>query len=262
MQVVNLTPEVEEARASTLKRWQLVAKYGSRWYREQKAQDEVVELLRSLLDNRYLLIRGLKSDGQSTPLPPLLVGPSGAYLLAVWPNAGFYRIREEYWEVMQRNSRRYRLAKPNIVRTALDQAKAAEQFLEKVLGERVPVKPIMVFTNPGVDIDPVNPAVKPLLIDGLKRYFARLAKDSEVVLTPKQVLRVFEAVSSRKSAAPERPKKKTRPKKRRSSKTLKKVERYFNFTPRQWAILGILATITLCVSIGVVFYLLYANTVY
>jgi len=260
MQVIDLTKPTEEKKQGGLKSLRAVLQFGNSEKAAQQAQEKVISVLRALLDTHYLLVRGLRLPGQEEPLPPLLVGPQGAYLLAVWHKPGFYRIREGYWEVLQRNH--YRLAKPNEVQKVLMQAAAAEKFLERILHTHVPVKPMMIFTNPGTDVDSVRPAVRPLLIDGLKRFVSRMVKEEETVLTPQQVLDVFEAVSPTVRAESAVPKRKPHPKPRREPQALRKVERTLNFTKRQWIILGVLASITMCVTIGVIFYVLYAASTY
>lgn len=234
-----LKPKPGQKEVDWMTRTRVVLKHGWAWYQRHQAEDRVLRVLHGVLDNRFTVVRGFLLPGQDAPSPPVLIGPAGVFLLYVWPKAGFFRIREGQWEVMQGSNRRYRPGKPNMVEVIKNLSADVQAFLEKKTGKSVRVTPLMVFANTGADVDAVRPEVTPLLLDGLKRHALRLAK-ADPVLTPTDLLTLTDAFRP-KPLAPTRPKPQKRRKAAAPPKAVRQAERYFNFTPRQWAILGVLA---------------------
>lgn len=269
MKIVDLSPLRTRSRKENktanvwLEHLQMILKYGWGWYQAHQAQEKAIRVLRQVLDNRFVLLRDLEIADGETPLPPVLVGPSGVYLVYVWPKAGSYRIREGQWEVMQGKQRRYRLGKPNVVQEVLRLQKQLEDFFSDVLGKHVAVTPLMVFTDPGADVASSRPKVRPLLLDGLRRYGAQLAK-GETVLTPTDTMALMDAVRPRQvAAAKKQAGPRQRPRRRPPSQApqqMQQAARYLNFTPRQWAILGGLAFLVLVVlALAIVYVLMTAH---
>ncbi len=238
-----LKPKRGQQKADWATRLQAILKHGWKWYQRHQAEDTVLQVLAGVLDNRFTVVRGFRLPGEEEPLPPIVLGPPGVFLLYVWPKAGFFRIREGQWEVMQGSNRRYRPGKPNMVQVIKDLSSSVAAFLEKKTGQPVRVTPLMVFANTGADVDAVRPDVTPLLLDGLKRHALKLAQ-ADAVLTPTDLLNLRDAFRPKPLAAT-RPKPQRRRKAAAPPKAVRKAERYFNFTPRQWAILGVLAALVL-----------------
>ncbi len=228
---------------------QAVLTGGWEGHRRRQAEGQVVGLLEGLLDNRFVVVRGLSAGEQETPLPPLLVGPPGAFLLAVWPKAGFFRIREDQWEIMQRNTRNYRPAKPNVVQQVKAQAEAAAAVLRDALGRPMPVEPLLIFTAPGADVAVSRPVVHPLLPDGLRRYAAQLAK-KEAQFSPAEIYQLLDALRP-PEAPPPPPKRRPKPP-AEPPPIVRKAERLFDFTPRQWLILGVLTALVLLLFMALI----------
>ncbi len=253
-----LKPRRGQKQAPWQDRVRAVLKHGWGWYQAYQAEERIITILQGVLDNRFTLIRGFTLPGEEKPLPLVVVGPPGVFLLHVWPKAGFYRIREDQWEVMQRNSRRYRPGKVNMVKVVQDTARRLTAFLTQQSGKQVKVQPLFVFADPGTDVDAVRPAIKPLLMDGLKRYFAQ-QNQGEAVLTPMDLMRLTDAFSPGALGKQPRPKKHRR-KPTAPPKPIRQAERYLNFTPRQWAILGVLAALVLLTSMCAILYVLMTTT--
>ena len=264
MKVVELSPLHTNSNKDTktnhdwLMHLRMILKYGWHWYQAYQAQDKMIRILKSVLDQRFVLIRGFKLEKGAMPFPPLLIGPPGIYLLYIWPKSGIYRIRENQWEIMHSNSRRYRPGKPNVIEEVLQMTEQVTAFVANVLGKPVTVTPLMVFPDTGADVASVRPAVRPLLLDGLKRYAAQLTR-SETLLTPTDMVNFVEAVRPR-SVPLEKTSQRTTPRRRFTPKQaphqMEEASRYVNFTPWQWATLGILAFAVLAVSILAIVYVL------
>ncbi len=264
MKIIDLSPLRTDAKqgkrqeAPWQARLQAIFKYGWGWYQAYQAQDKVIRVLDSVLDHRFVLIRGLKLTENAPPLPPILVGPPGVFLLYVWPKSGSYRIREGQWEIMQGKPRRYRPGKPNVVREVLRLKQKVAAFFSKALQKDVAVKPLMVFADTGADVASVRPMVRPLLLDGLKRYAAQLAKEA-TVLTPTDMVALTEAVRPRPAQLAAKKKKQQAHRRRKVAQPPPQVQKaatYFNFTPRQWMILGGLAVFILFMLMGAIMYVL------
>ncbi len=255
MKLIDLSP-LKPKRGQKATDWatrlQAMVKHGWKWYQRHQAEDRVLQVLAGVLDNRFTVVRGFRLPGEETPLPPVVLGPAGVFLLYVWPKAGFFRIREGQWEVMQGSNRRYRPGKPNEVQVAKDLSGAVAAFLEKQAGLSVKVTPLMVFANPGADIDAVRPEVTPLLLDGLKRHALKLTQ-ADAALTPTDLLNLTDAFRPKPQAAASSKKRRSR-KAAAPPKAVKQAERYFNFTPRQWAILGVLALLVLLTLMCAILY--------
>ncbi len=256
----NADAQQGKALPEWLVRLQAVLTHGWGWYQTHQAEERMVRMMSGVLGSRFVLFKGLQIAENTPPLPPVLVGSSGVYLFYVWPKAGSYRIRETQWEIMQGKPRRYRPARPNVVKEAIRLAGEASVFFSQVFEKEVEAVPVLVFMDSGADVESVRPKVRPVLVDGLKRYVARLAK-SEPVLAPTDLVNVGETV--RRMLAREENKVRQQAVRRRRHrlkkvaqppKAVKQVERYFNFTAKQWMILGGIAFVVLFVLMsGILF---------
>jgi hypothetical protein len=126
-----LKPKRGQKEVDWATRLQAILKHGWKWYQRHQAEDTVLQVLSGVLDNRFTVVRGFRLPGEETPLPPVVLGPPGVFLLYVWPKAGFFRIREGQWEVMQGSNRRYRPGKPNMVQVIKGLSTGLAAFLEE-----------------------------------------------------------------------------------------------------------------------------------
>ena len=266
MKIIDLSPVQANSRpgkpqrSDWLSRLQMILRYGWGWYQSYQAQNKVLRVLRQVLDQRFVAIRGLKPAGSEAPLPPILIGPPGIYLLYVWPKPGAYRIREDQWEVMQGKSRRYRPGKPNIIQEILQLQRQVEGFFSDAMGAPVAVTPLLIFDDSGADVASVRPKVRPLLLDGLKRYGAQLNK-AKGVFTPTDLMALVDAANPRAPLAKKQRKtSRARRMPTQAPQQMERAARYLSFTPRQWVILGVLAFAVLVVlTIAIVYVLMTAH---
>ncbi len=180
MREYNLAPfwDAETQTENTLKRWLTILDYGWKWYQEYKAQAQFLEMLRPLLDKRFIVIRNYIWPEIEYPFPIILLGPPGVYLLYVTPLSGEFRIHEDRLVALGKGNKGAEV-KPNLVRRTKLLGTVLEKFIAERLGIEVPVETRLVFTAPAVYVDTVDPEVKPLLPDGVKGFAEGLLKSRE-----------------------------------------------------------------------------------
>lgn len=91
---------------------------------------------------------------------------------------------------------RFKAVKPNMLARAMLMRHAIDAHLQK---DNLPVseiKPVLLFTNPGMHVDSVHPAVRVVLSDALDRYVASLLQEAGSISAEK----VQQVVSSLSSA--------------------------------------------------------------
>ena len=85
--------------------------YGSTWYRDAQAQQEIMGQLARVLDNRFVLLRNIVLPGTDVPIPLILAGPTGIWVMLVNGMRGVYRAKSDAWLTM--DGGRFKAAKPN-----------------------------------------------------------------------------------------------------------------------------------------------------
>lgn len=151
-----------------------------------RPEDIIVAHLGRGLDNRFVLLRDMQLEALQPPFPPILVGPAGLFVLHISTEKGFFKAREDTWMKMDRGTRRFSPARPNLIRQSQEAAKRLAGVLD-VHGKSHPeVIPLLVFASAGVNIESSNPAVRTVLVDGLDSLTANLMNGDEV-LSPAQV---------------------------------------------------------------------------
>lgn len=110
------------------------------------------------LDHHYVLFQHL------LPLPHVLLGPDGLTVLVVRSQAGEITYRDGRWTHRQKGKFFREMAgQERLGRPEMDveyEVRRMQQYLAKRLpGEEVPVQGVVLFTNPNLNLDVVNPPV-------------------------------------------------------------------------------------------------------
>ena len=79
-----------------------ISKFGWGWKADVKAEETIIESLRHFIDNTYTMIRNVMLEGIDIPIPLVLVGPSGIYVLLASGATGVFRAKNEVWMEMNR----------------------------------------------------------------------------------------------------------------------------------------------------------------
>lgn len=136
---------------------------------DARAQETFVKTTSRIFDDRFILLRNSILADLETPIPLILIGPPGMWVIYPSGAKGVFRAEETGWEELDSLSRRMKPSHPNLItRTAL-LAGAVEKFLiEK--GVSLPsIEPILYFSDPGLHLEAVRPAARVIPSDALGR---------------------------------------------------------------------------------------------
>lgn len=183
MKVIDLSPlRADDKPFNKFKtRLQGMLKFGLTFEADRKAQDVVEAQLGRVLDNKHTLLRNVTLEGLPIPIPCVLVGPTGLYVLYASGVKGVFRAKEERWAEMNKNSRKYEIVRTNLIARSQLMAKIVDSYLTRHKRPHPPVQPALVFADPGTHVDSVRPAVRVVLRDGLDRFAASIAHERPVI---------------------------------------------------------------------------------
>jgi len=182
MKIIDKTPLLnEKGELGFMQRLQGMMEYGFNWPNELQAQKAIVNYFERQLEKGYTLIRNLALGKSGITVPIILLGPTGIHVINLAYLKGRYEARGEEWNVASGDG--YKPAQENLIHETLRMAKAVRAFIERQ-GVQVPleVEPVLIGGDPGLHIESVKPAIRVLMIDGVKSYVANL-------LTAQPVLR-------------------------------------------------------------------------
>ncbi len=251
-------------------------KLGRATPQEVQAQQAVIAVLEKALDNRYFLLRDISLVEQEMPIPLILVGPAGIRVIYPLALRGVYRARVDEWEQLDTQRQTYRPVTPNLIIQAQQMAQAVEEHLKAQNIDPPPVEPALVFTDTGVHIEMVRPAVRIVLIDAIDRFIAGLLQ-APVMLSKEEVQQSTNSLAKalgmdeERSLYPERdafsfsdelaarskgPTIADRlPRGERAVSTLNKIP----LSNRQWLVLGCLVAVNILILIAAVAFILFST---
>jgi hypothetical protein len=98
---------------------------------------------------------------------------------------GRYEVRGNSWNEESGNG--YKPASVNLIQVTTRMAHAVKSFIERQ-GVKLPVEvePVLIAANPGLHVESVRPAMKVIMIDGIRSFVSGLAA-SRPVLNPEAV---------------------------------------------------------------------------
>jgi hypothetical protein len=160
-----------------------------------KAQETTIQTLKKVLNNRFIMLRGLVLPDLEQPAPLLLVGPPGIWLIEASPIKGVYRATEDQWEEMDDQTQKFKPAKANLPsRTAAMAQLVAATLTHRGL-EAPSVEPVVYFTQPGAHVEALRPPSRLVQSDGLVRFATSLLQ-SQIVLEPEDVQKIVESLKA------------------------------------------------------------------
>jgi hypothetical protein len=158
------------------------------------ANATAIRILDRMLDSQYILLTGLKLPGLEVPIPMVLIGPPGVWVIYATSIKGVFKAREDTWEVMDDRFHRYRLAKPNLLKRTKQMTEVVSELLTARDFKVKPIEPALFLTDPGVHIDTARPLVRVVLIDALERFAVNLLQ-SRAILDKEAVHRISRALA-------------------------------------------------------------------
>lgn len=181
MKIIDKTPLVNEnGELSVPQRVQGMLKFGFNWPTELQAQKAIVTFFDRQLEKGYTLIRNLTLGASGITVPMILLGPAGIYVIHVTYLRGRYEARGNAWN--EESGTGFKPASANLIQQTARMAAAVKAFIERQgLKLPVPVEPVLIAANPGLHIESVKPAVKVLMIDGIKSFVTGLSGTGRVL---------------------------------------------------------------------------------
>ena len=241
---------------------------------DEHAEDALIARFMRGLDNRFVMLRNLQLEGTGEIFPPILVGPMGLVLLNVSRAKGFFKAKDDAWWEMNKSSHKFGPARPNLLRQSKEYAQKLAQILDAHGKTHPEVMPILVFANPGVNIESSNPIVRIVLMDGVDSLIDGFINSPEV-LQPTEVIFLsdsLEILSNPEKAIPMGEgedffgrdlllAEKKAPRKLPdipipTDLSLPPVEEKLKFSRGQWIVLEVLLVLTIVVLLGAIIFVL------
>jgi hypothetical protein len=203
MKIIDKTPLLnEKGELGIAQRLQGMLQFGFNWPNELQAQKAIITFFDRQLEKGYTLIRNYTLGQSGIMVPIILLGPTGIYVIHITYLRGRYEVRGDTWNVEAGEG--YQPAPVNLIQRTIRMANAVKAFIERQ-GIKVPVniEPVLIAGDPGLHIQSARPAIKVMMIDGIKSFVSSLASGRHV-LSNEDVFEFTERIIN-----PHRPKKHT-----------------------------------------------------
>jgi hypothetical protein len=163
---------------------------------------QIDEELRTL-DDRYVTLHHIR------PLPHFLLGPSGAYVFTIKPQSGLIRYGEGRWRQdlpfkWLRMAFQEGLGNPAREAT-LEAEQLARHIAKRQLAAELPVQPIVVFVNPGAQVQVEDAPVPAVHVNKLLGLLRQLERDRPAVLSQATVTAIAAGLGGAQTARQVRP---------------------------------------------------------
>lgn len=181
MKIIDKTPLLnEQGELGFIQRIQGMLQFGFGWPNELEAQKAIITFLEKQLEKGYTLIRNMPLGASGITVPMILLGPTGIYVIHVTYLRGRYEAKGNSWNEASGNG--YKPAAVNLIQRTARMANAVKVFIERQ-GIKLPVEiePVLIAGNPGLQIESVRPAIKVMMIDGIKSFVAGLTTGRPVL---------------------------------------------------------------------------------
>lgn len=205
MKIIDKTPLLDEkGELGIVQRVQGILKYGFNWPSELDAQKAIITFFDRQLEKGYTLIRNMALGASGIVVPIILLGPAGIYVIHVTYLRGRYEARGNAWN--EESGDGYKPAEVNLIQHTARMANAVKKFIERQgVKLPVPIEPVLISGNPGLHIESVKPAIRVMMIDGIKSFVAGLSTATPVLRAEavhEFTERIVNPRPPRKSAAP------------------------------------------------------------
>lgn len=181
MKIIDKTPFLDEnGNLGLMQRVQGMLQYGLNWPRELESQKAIITFFGRQLEKGFILIRNMSLGESGIMIPIILLGPTGIHVIEVSYLRGRYEARGDSWNVESGNQ--YKPAPVNIIQRTIRMARALQAYIERQ-GVKLPVaiEPVLIAGDPGLHIESVRPAIRVMMIDGIKSFVNALATGAPVM---------------------------------------------------------------------------------
>jgi hypothetical protein len=181
MKIIDKTPLVNEnGELGIVQRIQGMLQFGFNWPSELAAQKAIVTFFDKQLEKGYTLIRNLALGQSGITIPMILLGPAGIFVIQVTHLRGRYEARSDLWNVESGTG--YKPAPVNLIQRTMRMARALQVYIERQ-GVKVPVsiEPVLIAADPGLHIESTRPAIRVMMIDGIRSFVSGLVTGRPVL---------------------------------------------------------------------------------
>jgi hypothetical protein len=258
MRTIDLSKyQAEPGISGMLKTLQGSLAYGYSWNQSRKSQEELAEILGSVLGNECVLLRDVNIPKVTRPIPMVLITP--AVLLVINPKSvqGFFRAEGKHWEELGGNNE-YRPAMNNLIRETWLYHKTIEGYYKQHNFSAPMDRGVMIFVSPETVVESIRPRVRVVQADGIKN-FARELSISKPVFSDRDFREAVKLLTNPRMPVKEKKPKVPPPELAEPApvpeplvkvdESINKVARKANFTRREWVIVGILIVLLIIVLI-------------
>jgi len=181
MKIIDKTPLLDEkGNLGFVQRMQGMLQFGFNWPNELQAQNAIIKFFERQLEKGYTLIHNMPLGESGIIIPIILLGPTGIYVIEVSSMKGRYEAKGDTWNVEAGNQ--YKPAPINLIQRTTRMARALQAYIERQ-GVQIPVTiaPVLIAGDPGLHIESVRPAIKVMMIDGIKAFVNGLVTGKPVL---------------------------------------------------------------------------------
>jgi hypothetical protein len=252
----------ESGSGGFLKDLQGTFSYGWSWQQSRKSQEELIEVLESVLGNDCVLIRDVEIPKVGRPIPLVLLTPSCLLVINPKSQQGFYRAEGKRWEELGRDDE-YRLAQKSLIRETWLYQKTIEGYLKQHNFTAPMDRGVLIFVSPETVVESIRPRVRVIQADGIKN-FARELSIAKPIFSDIDFRTAINLLTNPR--LPEKTKKKKEPLPlppiddtpvipevlAKVDKEIVKVARKVNFSRKEWVIIVSLVALVIVVLIGLI----------
>lgn len=231
--------------------------YGYAWQESRKNQEELVEILGSVLGNECVLLRDVNIPKVNRPIPLVLITPATVMVINPKSQQGFFRAEGKFWGELGRNDQ-YRPAANNLIRETWLYQKTIEGYFKQHNFIAPMDRGVMIFVSPETVVESIRPRVRIIQADGIKN-FARELSIAKAVLSDIDFKAAVNLLTHPKLPDRSMQKKALPPELMeplplsepltKVDEGITKVARKVNFTRREWIIIGVLSALLIIVLI-------------
>lgn len=181
MKIIDKTPLLDDkGELGILQRVQGMLTYGLNWPNELAAQKAIITFLDRQLEKGYTLIRNMTLGESGIMIPIILLGPAGIFVIQITYLRGRYQAKGESWNVESGDG--YKPAPINLIQRTRRMARALHAYIERqgVLAS-VDIESVLIAGNPGLHIESERPAIRVMMIDGIKSFVSGLTTGRPVL---------------------------------------------------------------------------------
>ena len=181
MKIIDKTPLLDEkGNLGLIPRIQGMLQFGFNWPNQLEAQKAIITYFDRQLEKGYTLIRNYTLGQSGIMVPIILLGPTGIYVIHIAFERGRYEVKGDTWNVASGET--YKPAPVNLIQRTMRMANAVKAFIERQgVKVPIPIEPVLIAGDPGMHIESVRPAIKVMMIDGIKSFVTNLATGRPVI---------------------------------------------------------------------------------